>query len=76
MNSTDLVFHCQLNANQDYFGTILTGVSPSQIPVQLGLITMELNVFLINHVKREKSGTIPFLNVFVHKAAFSTVLNA
>lgn len=36
---------------------------------------MELNVFLINHVQTEKSGTKLYRNVFVLKILFSTVSN-
>ncbi len=58
MNSMDNVSHFQQNAHQVLPGTAQTVVHQQQTPVQLDLITMELNVFHTHHAKTEKSGTI------------------
>lgn len=63
INSTVNVFLYQLNAHQVLLGTILMDVSQLQTVAQLVLITTELNVFHINLVIREESGTILCLNV-------------
>lgn len=63
INSTVNVFLYQLNAHQVLLGIILMDVSQLQTVAQLVLITTELNVFHINLVIREESGTILCLNV-------------
>lgn len=63
MNSTVNVFLCQLNAHQVLLGTIPMDVYQLQTVAQPVLITTELNVFHINLVIREESGTILYLNV-------------
>lgn len=63
INSMVNVFLYQLNAHQVLLGTILMDVSQLQTVAQPVLITTELNVFHINLVIREESGTILYLNV-------------
>lgn len=75
MNSTDNVFLCQLNAHQVLLGTTPTDVSQLQTLAQLVPITMVLNVSHINHVIREESGTILYLNVSALKEASQMVKN-